>query len=179
MNRHLLIIISVVLLISLAIILVISLNNQRVVQLSNLEKKNEMINQANDNTGDQISREINESTHSSFNKTTPKYVAYSQNNLDEIRENNSRAVIFFHAAWCPFCKEAEEEFLQNPSQIPADVTILKADYDTETELKNKYTVVNQHTFVQIDSAGNELKKWFGGGITAMLQNLQEAELPKM
>jgi hypothetical protein len=43
------------------------------------------------------------------------------------------------------------------------VTILKTDYDKETELKKKYGVTYQHTLVQVDKSGNMIKKWSGGG----------------
>ncbi len=37
----------------------------------------------------------------------------------------------------------------------------KVDYDTSTELKEKYNVRTQHTFAQVDSEGNELNTWIG------------------
>ena len=39
--------------------------------------------------------------------------------------------------------------------------ILKVNYDTETELKQKYSILSQSTFVQIDSLGNMYKRWLG------------------
>jgi hypothetical protein len=41
------------------------------------------------------------------------------------------------------------------------VSILKVDYDKETELKKKYGVTYQHTLVQVDKDGNLIKKWSG------------------
>lgn len=45
--------------------------------------------------------------------------------------------------------------------IPDGLTILKADYDIEKDLKKKYGVTYQHTLVQVDKAGNIIKKWNG------------------
>lgn len=68
-------------------------------------------------------------------------------------------VIFFHAGWCPSCVALEKGI--TAWDIPYGLTILKADYDNETELKKKYGVLSQHTLVQVDADGNEIKKWAG------------------
>jgi hypothetical protein len=52
--------------------------------------------------------------------------------------------------------------------IPAGITILKTDYDSETELKKKYGVTTQHTLVQVDKDGNLIKKWSGSSGLANL-----------
>jgi len=46
--------------------------------------------------------------------------------------------------------------------IPENLTILKADFDSDLELRKKYGVVAQHTFVVVDENGEEIKKWVGG-----------------
>lgn len=71
-------------------------------------------------------------------------------------------VIFFHASWCPSCRGLNSDIEKNINAIPAGITILKADYDKETELKKKYGVTYQHTLVQVDKDGNMIKKWSGG-----------------
>jgi len=77
-------------------------------------------------------------------------------------------VLFFHASWCPSCRTLNTDIEKNVSMIPASMTILKADYDKETELKKKYGVTTQHTLVQVDKDGNLIKKWSGG---SKLENL--------
>ena len=77
-------------------------------------------------------------------------------------------VIFFHATWCPSCRTLNSDLEKNVGAIPAGTTILKADYDTETELKKKYGVTTQHTLVQVDKDGNLIKKWSGGSKLANL-----------
>ena len=72
-------------------------------------------------------------------------------------------VLFFNASWCSTCKEARENLEADP--IPAGLTIVKVDFDDSDELRQKYGVTVQHTFVQIDSDGNELAKW-NGSVTA-------------
>jgi len=68
-------------------------------------------------------------------------------------------VIFFHAEWCASCKALEAGI--NKETIPEGLTILKADFDTDTELRKKYEVLSQHTLVSVDAEGNELRKWAG------------------
>jgi len=77
-------------------------------------------------------------------------------------------VLFFHASWCPSCRALNGDIEKNVGAIPAGVTILKTDYDKETELKKKYGVTTQHTLVQVDKDGNLIKKWSGG---SKLENL--------
>ena len=75
---------------------------------------------------------------------------------------SGKVVLFFNASWCPSCIAADEDLTANSADIPADVTILNVDYDDAEDMKEKYGVTSQHTFVQVDSAGELLKKWRGG-----------------
>lgn len=72
-----------------------------------------------------------------------------------------KVVLFFHADWCPYCRALNEELTKNPSQIPSDTLIAKVNYDTADDLKKKYGVISQHTFVQVDKDGNKLSMWQG------------------
>jgi hypothetical protein len=56
--------------------------------------------------------------------------------------------------------EFEKQILTSTA-IPKDVVILKVNYDTATELKKKYSILSQSTFVQVDSQGNMYKRWLG------------------
>lgn len=86
-------------------------------------------------------------------------------------QKDKRRVLFFHAKWCPTCKIADKEFVENSQKIPDDVVLFKTDYDTEKVLIAQYGITYQHTFVYVDSEGNELKKWNGGGIAELLSNI--------
>jgi thioredoxin 1 len=82
-------------------------------------------------------------------------------------------VIFFHASWCPSCRGLNSNIESNIKSIPEGVSILKADYDKEIELKKKYGVTTQHTLVQVDKDGNLIKKWSGGGsLESVLSQIQ-------
>jgi thioredoxin 1 len=77
-------------------------------------------------------------------------------------------VLFFKADWCPTCRAADADIKANLSNIPGDLTILEVNYDNSKELKKKYGVTYQHTFVQVDAQGTMLKKWGGSGTLAAL-----------
>lgn len=87
------------------------------------------------------------------------YEAYSSEKL--ARAETGDVVLFFHASWCPSCRGLNTDIEKNLDAIPSGVSILKVDYDTETELKKKYAVTYQHTLVQVDKDGNLIKKWSG------------------
>ena len=104
----------------------------------------------------------------STTKANSRYISYSSSSFAGAADR--KRVLFFHAVWCPLCKTANDEFTQKNDQIPDDVVVFKTDYDTEKELKAKYTITYQHTFVLVDKQGNEVKKWNGGGIDELVLN---------
>lgn len=92
------------------------------------------------------------------------YVDYSASNLANTKW---KIVLFFHANWCPTCVAAEKDILSK--YIPSNLTILKANFDTEIELKKKYWIVAQTTFVQVDNKWNLIKKWVWGRLTDIIE----------
>ena len=68
-------------------------------------------------------------------------------------------VLFFNATWCPTCQAAVKSL--DADGTPAGLTVVRVDYDDNTELKRKYGVTYQHTFVQVDEAGTALTKFTG------------------
>ncbi len=87
------------------------------------------------------------------------YIPYDASKL--AMANTGHVVLFFHASWCPTCRNLDTDIKANLSAIPANLTILDVDYDAAVELKKKYGVTYQHTFVQVDANGTQLKKWSG------------------
>lgn len=86
-----------------------------------------------------------------------EYLAYSEEKYDSLL-GQERFALFFHAEWCPTCISMEKDIKENLSKFPEGATVLVADYDSETELKQKYGIVSQSTIVIIDAEGNEVKK---------------------
>jgi len=94
------------------------------------------------------------------------YEVYSFEKIARAAEGD--VVLFFHASWCPSCRALNADIEKNISSIPGGLSILKVDYDKETELKNKYGVTTQHTLVQVNKDGNLIKKWSG---SSKLENI--------
>lgn len=99
-----------------------------------------------------------------------RYITYSPQAIAQATENGGKAILFFHATWCPTCRAANEDILSRLDEIPSNITIIKTDYDTYDELKRKYNITYQHTFVQVDSQGNEITTWNGGDVDEILRN---------
>ena len=85
--------------------------------------------------------------------------AYEDYSPDKLANTSGDKVLFFHAKWCPTCRALDQNI--RAGVVPDGVTIFKLDYDTETELAKKHGVTFQHTLVQVDDNGNQIKKWAG------------------
>lgn len=85
------------------------------------------------------------------------YESYSPEKLS--LASDGKVLLFFHAIWCPVCRNIEAEINSNPEALPAGTHILKVDYDKEISLRQKYGVTVQHTFVQVDASGNLIQKF--------------------
>jgi len=93
--------------------------------------------------------------------TVERYEEYSEDGFNS--SSNTERIVFFHASWCPACIEHEKDIIS--SGVPEGITVFKADFDSDTDLRQKYGVNVQSTFVHIDSNGEVVKRWpFGGGI---------------
>jgi thioredoxin 1 len=72
---------------------------------------------------------------------------YSPEAFAKLQAADARAVLHFHADWCPTCR-AQDKALEVLKADPAlDVTVLSVDYDKETELKRQLNVRSQSTFI--------------------------------
>lgn len=107
---------------------------------------------------------------------TGQYLLFSPETLASTA--NTRRVLFFYASWCPICRPADADFQKNVDRLPADVTLIRVNYNdddtdqAEKDLAQQYGVTYQHTFVQIDGQGNEIAKWNGGQTNELLRNLR-------
>lgn len=88
-------------------------------------------------------------------------IDYSAAALAAAQAGTGATVLYFHADWCPTCRVLEPNIQKNLNNLPQNLTILKVNYDKETALKKQHGVTYQHTFVQVDDAGNKLKLWSG------------------
>jgi thioredoxin 1 len=100
------------------------------------------------------------------------YQDYSPAVVSSEQAAGRKIVLFFYATWCPECRAADAEFKSHPELVPAGVTLLKVDYDNNLELKKKYGVTYQHTFVQIDNNNNMITKWVSGRVDLLAKNIK-------
>ena len=91
------------------------------------------------------------SPSASFQEYTPEAVASAT--------TDETVVLFFHATWCSTCRLLADDITANADSIPDDVQILLVDFDTATDLKQRYGVTLQHTLVQVDSNGDAIEQW--------------------
>lgn len=101
-----------------------------------------------------------------------KYVEYTPTIISESAQQGKKVVLFFHAKWCPTCKAAQEDIVSRLDELADDIVIVRVDYDTYDDLKKKYSITYQHTFVQVDGDGNEITTWNGGDIDEIKSNVK-------
>ena len=77
---------------------------------------------------------------------------YTDYNEQSFAHATGRRILFFHAPWCPQCRQLEQSIEEG--NIPSNVTIFKTDYDSHTSLRQRYGVTLQTTLVEVDASGN-------------------------
>ncbi len=105
-------------------------------------------------------------------ETTDSYQPYSQAAVDEALAAGKKPVLFFHADWCPTCRAADADITSNIDVLPEDVVVFKTDFDSQSELKKEYEVVQQHSFVQLGADGEVVTQWVGGGAEIIATRVQ-------
>ncbi|PIZ45536.1 hypothetical protein CO180_03040 [candidate division WWE3 bacterium CG_4_9_14_3_um_filter_41_6] len=99
-----------------------------------------------------------------------RYLSYTPELFES--HADTKRVYFFHAPSCTTCQDADREFTLEQENIPGDVTLFRTDYDHETGLREDFAVTNQHTLVYVDSNGNVVSTWSGGGMQELIEHTQ-------
>jgi len=102
---------------------------------------------------------------------TPNYFEYTPVTLASAQENGNVVLFFAATKWCNTCAALDKELKERGDELPENITILKIDYDNDGERKKQYEVVTQHTMILEDSDGNEIKRWIGGGIVTLIDQV--------
>jgi len=84
--------------------------------------------------------------------TAAVYTDLTEDNFVEFMAAKPFA-LYFHADWCPTCRALEARITEGLVGFPDGATILKADFDTATELRDLFGVTMQSTIVVIDANG--------------------------
>lgn len=87
------------------------------------------------------------------------YVGLAEYEADPTAHGTQRVVYFFHANWCPDCRASDAALMK--TGVPEGFVVVKADYDSETELRRKFGVTVQDTFVEVGPGMSVVKKFTG------------------
>ena len=82
---------------------------------------------------------------------------YEEYSDTAIANAEGTTLLFFHAPWCPQCRAVESDILSQG--VPAGVTIIKVDFDSRQDVRQKYDVSQQTTFIKLDGSGNEVQRF--------------------
>jgi len=122
-------------------------------------------------TGAMMSAQATDESSPRFAKSTGKKVIFS--NLPDAKAlaGKGPTVLFFAADWCPTCRVALKDINANGARMK-EITVVVVDYHKAADLKAKYGVTSQHTYVQIDGQGEKLAIWNGGGVDGIVKNVK-------
>ena len=128
--------------------------------------------QANSSSDAMSSAKSPSSATSHSDSASQSYITYDQYQASKDTYADSKVVLFFNAKWCPACRAINEALTSDPGKIPAKTTVVSVDYDQHTDLRQRYGVTTQHTFVQIDTNGEKARQWVSTSVDALLKELQ-------
>lgn len=86
---------------------------------------------------------------------------YSNDALMAAEKYGDAVVLDFHASWCPLCKKQAEVLEKLSAEgVLKRVTVLRVDFDSASELKDKYGVTKQSTLILLKD-GKEVSRSMG------------------
>ena len=96
------------------------------------------------------------------------YIDYADYRSDPQGHATGDVVLFFNATWGPTCQEATKNL--QAADIPDGLTVVSVDYDSNLDLRKKYGVTTQHTFVQVGPGGEQVTKFTGSTTIPEIQS---------
>ncbi|AME28558.1 thioredoxin (plasmid) [Burkholderia sp. PAMC 28687] len=110
------------------------------------------------------------------NLATAAEVPYTKARFDKQVANGQATVVYLHATWCPTCKIQQPivDRLSSDAEFKS-LTVLEADYDTETALKKSLRITQQSTFV-VFKGGHEVTRSTGETSEAAIRKTFETGL---
>ncbi len=103
--------------------------------------------------------------------STGRKVIYSSLMAAEAIAAKGPAVLFFAADWCPSCQTDLRDINMNGTRL-GNITVIVVDFDTSAELRTRYGIGLQDTYVSIDAMGSRLAAWNGGGVAGILAHMK-------
>lgn len=105
-------------------------------------------------------------------KEDSRYVVLADFDSNSSAYDDQTKVYFFHASWCPICQGIDKEINADTNKIPEGTVFIKTDFDDNTDLRKKYSVTTQYTFVQVDNDGNQIAKWSATSLDRAINGIQ-------
>lgn len=100
------------------------------------------------------------------------YIDLDTYKADMSKYSSSKVVYFFHASWCSVCIQVDTALKSKTNELPANTTIVKVDFDTAKEMRQKYGVTTQTTFVQVNDKDELVKKWTASSFDGVHDGIQ-------
>lgn len=82
---------------------------------------------------------------------------YSASALAAAQGAGRPVVLHFHADWCPTCRAQDKSLDALKAEPGLDVTVLRVDYDKETELNRALKVRTQSTLIAYHGASERAR----------------------
>ncbi len=96
--------------------------------------------------------EIKEEAEEAVTALSATYTDYEAN-----KGTGKKHILFFHASWCGTCVAWEKKINEMMAELPENTLILKADYDSNTDLRTQYEINKQSTAAFINADGSVAK----------------------
>ncbi len=103
--------------------------------------------------------------------TIASYEAYTAERLAELSGSQPFA-LFFHAEWCHTCRSWESKVKEGLSALPANTVILKADFDTELDLRKEFKITSQSTAIFFGADGEEISRAADPALEVVAQHFE-------
>lgn len=123
--------------------------------------------------GAMMSARAEEESSPRLAQSTGRKVIFSTLADAQVLAAQGPTVLFFAADWCPTCQTTLKDIDANGARMNG-ITVVVVDYDNAADLKKRYGVTTQHTFVQIDAEAARVAIWNGGGVDVIVQNTKRA-----
>ena len=98
----------------------------------------------------------------------PQVVAFTTEADAQRLAKTQTVVYFFAATWCPTCQATYKDLQSHVRTIPSNLTLVFVNYDKSFDLKKKYGITVQHSYVVIGPQGEKRKTWSGSMTVADL-----------
>ena len=106
------------------------------------------------------------------NKNSGDFITKDEYHKNIDKYKNRKLIYFFKTDWCFACKVVSADARANLNLIPSNVVFVELDFDTENELRERYQVTVQTTFVQVDKDGNKINMWRADNIKDALRGIK-------